>query len=627
MEILRRRYPELWYRLVTETEANNEVRVLSTDEGNFTLEVTKNGKRLLLHSKKAPVKEGERFVNFLKIKEGQVLILFGFGLGYHLEPILSNNQSITLVVIEPNLDILHTAMKVRDLSQLLYQDRLLIFSRCEECFNFLSIQPPLIISLVFYPPYLRFLEEEAKKLKENFTSFISKKNINNATLKRFDRLWTKNTFKNAYFFFSLPGISALRNKLNGMPVCVVCAGPSLENDIPILSEIKSKIFIIAVDTVVKPLIKRGIIPDFIVTVDPQFINSLWMSGSIFNEIESSNLPVLVSEPSVYPTVLKNYPGLRVICSSVFSPGRFVEKFTESKGNIAAGGSVAVSAYDFARICGADPILLLGLDLCYSGGKTHLSGSFVQDYIHYKQNRLDSILTFFHKYIKNGAPVIICDKNGRNVFSDRRLLMYKGWFETHASKKITINAGSGGLSIKGIKNMSLNEIIAKLKLPDNNIKDFTYRNNFETVKNKLTYNFQKENGCFEKYGVIFDKMEVMKNIKDSLSTQVHIEGLKNFLAYSISIKQNLKILKTLSNKAEKMIKKCQIKPGLRNRLLKEIDNIDAKILSFTQENQLLSMVLQSPISSIMEGQWNADGENGLRDSIILYSSIRDGTDKS
>jgi len=594
MNILRKRYPELWHTLTSNTQKKHGLQVFTTEEGLPILEVKKNGKRFLLHSKRAPVKESERFANFLKIKEGQILILVGFGLGYHVETILNKNRNITLMVIEPDLDILHSALGLRDLSSLLMEDRLLIFSRSEDCFKFLSLEHSINISLIFYPPYLRFLNEKAKQIREEFTSFANKKSINRATIKKFDRLWTKNTFKNAYYFFSLAGINVLKQRLKGMPACVVCAGPSLENDLPHLYKIKNKIFIIAVDTAVKPLIKRGIQPDFIVTVDPQFINSLWMSGCIFNNKKNERLPVLVSDPAVYSTILKNYPGPKVICSSYFSPGKLMEKFSEKKGHIAAGGSVAVSAYDFTRTLGADPIILLGLDLCYSGGKTHLSGSFVQDYIHLKQKRIDPLLNFFHRYIKSGSPVIMPDKNGNIVYSDRRLLMYRGWFETSTLKENTINGGSGGLDIPGIKNLSMDKITATLS---------------STGKKKTNQTF--------------NKIKIMNSIKNSLALSINKKGAINFLDYLACVKRNLEQLQSLSSNAKKMIKKYKDTPGLKNRLFKDLDRIDSQILLNTQENQLLSMVLQSPISSIMEGSVNEGGEGALKDSLLLYSSIEEG----
>ena len=52
-----------------------------------------------------------------------------------------------------------------------------------------------------------------------------------------------------------------------MPAIVVAAGPSLNKNIDELKRAKGKAFIIAVDTAIKPLLKKGIIPDMFAIVD------------------------------------------------------------------------------------------------------------------------------------------------------------------------------------------------------------------------------------------------------------------------------------------------------------------------------------------------------------------------
>ena len=47
------------------------------------------------------------------------------------------------------------------------------------------------------------LHNHLKKIQQNTNSFLNKKEINIATLNRFDRLWTKNTLKNFLYFFKI----------------------------------------------------------------------------------------------------------------------------------------------------------------------------------------------------------------------------------------------------------------------------------------------------------------------------------------------------------------------------------------------------------------------------------------
>ena len=54
----------------------------------------------------------------------------------------------------------------------------------------------------------------------------------------------------------------------GYPAFIVSAGPSLDKNIDMLKEVKGRGMIMAVDTAIKPLLKKGIVPDIVASVDP-----------------------------------------------------------------------------------------------------------------------------------------------------------------------------------------------------------------------------------------------------------------------------------------------------------------------------------------------------------------------
>lgn len=58
-------------------------------------------------------------------------------------------------------------------------------------------------------------------------------------------------------------------RLHGYPTVLVLSGPSVDNHIEELKEIRNKIVLISCDTVVFRLNEEVIIPDFVVSVDPQ----------------------------------------------------------------------------------------------------------------------------------------------------------------------------------------------------------------------------------------------------------------------------------------------------------------------------------------------------------------------
>ncbi len=575
---------------------NFTFRVPVSESGVPTLEVSNKESSLLLHSRRDPMEEAKRFVNSHTAGTEQVVAVVGFGLGYHIEELLKANKTSTLLIIEPSLSIFSEALKTRDLSTIFLSERILIISDSDFIKYEEVIQVPSWSNVKFLVlrPYSFLFKEEVAKIRKNFYSFLNRTEINTATLKKFDRLWTKNTFKNAPYFFTLSGLKKLKGVLRGIPAVVICAGPSLDDDLTILPRLQKNAFLIAVDTTVKPLLKRGIKPDFAITVDPQFINSFFMAGIKSLVKEESELPVLITDPAVYPTTLRNYTGIKVLTSSVFSPGKIIERFAGEKGSIAAGGSVSVAAFDLARITEADPIILLGLDLSYSSGKTHFSGSFIETYILARVGRFKGAQTFYVQYLREGSPSLITDKNGSRVFTDKRLLLYKSWFENQVpgTRATVINAASGGLDIEGIKNVPLIKLEGEIK----------------------------------KRG--FNRSDIEKKIATLLKYhETDPKKLTQFSEYLVRVQNNLISLKDLSGEAVRLSRKLFNRTGgsQEAKVKNDLDAIDKKILSFREENQLVSMVQQTAINDIISNPESKQENDFLVSSLKLYSSIEEGAD--
>ena len=70
----------------------------------------------LIHSAYNPMADAERFCNGCGIKSDEIILCYGFGLGYHIESILNRiGANGRLLVIELNIDLLNAAFMLRDL--------------------------------------------------------------------------------------------------------------------------------------------------------------------------------------------------------------------------------------------------------------------------------------------------------------------------------------------------------------------------------------------------------------------------------------------------------------------------------------------------------------------------------
>jgi len=149
--------------------------------------------------------------------------------------------------------------------------------------------------------------------------------------------------------------------LAGTPAVVIAAGPSLDACIDPLKTFSSKACLIAVDTALKPLMEQGIVPHFVVSVDP------WEQN--FEKFESlaetPDIP-LIFEPGVYHRIPGFFPETPFVTGSTNSLARWILGLLGLGRMDAEMTSAAHLAFHLARHMGADPIILAGLDLAFPG---------------------------------------------------------------------------------------------------------------------------------------------------------------------------------------------------------------------------------------------------------------------
>ncbi len=577
------------------------VRPLETRTGAQVLVVDHNGKIIQLHSKTDPHKEADRWARGNTDGEEHLVFLFGLGAGYHVEALLKTNKALRIVVFEPSVGIFEAALRNRDLTGLIESGRVRIVLGDEPAFDDPLLNDPTFTGIKFLslPPYRTLFSSSYGLRRSEYISWLNRRQINTATIKRFDRLWTSNTFKNAAYFFSLQGVEVLKRRFAGLPAIILCAGPTLSNDIETIREILKEAIVFAVDTALRPLTKQGIVPDFVVSVDPQWVNSFILLSDSWINRDKSELPVLVCDPAVYPSTLREYNGIILVTSSVFAPGNIIERFSGRKGTIAAGGSVAVTAYDLARLSGADPVLMLGLDLSYSSSRTHLAGSFHEIYLLSKTNRFETAGTQMTRYIFGGGPFRAEDKNGKLVLTDRRMMLYKAWFENHTRPStagepvpLVINGSSGGLHIEGMKDIPIGYFLKEMKKCGKTKQD-----------------------------------EITGLRKQLQHTRRDMEKSRSFLAFIETLGSRLEAIDALASRGLSLVDSAgsgrAVGPELA-RIAPELEKIDREILSDRDSMNLLSMVMQTPIVDILRktgSQENPDA--AVENSKALYSAIAEG----
>jgi len=133
--------------------------------------------------------------------------------------------------------------------------------------------------------------------------------------------------------------------------------------------------IISVDTALRPLLFRGISPHIVVAGDPQEAN--FDHFRMIPSEKTRNI-FLVADLRVSPLVFDFWQGKIFICDFGSEIMRWITRFSGEIGRLSVWGSVSTVAVSLAYEIGSDPIILLGQDLAYTGGRRYASYTWVDE---------------------------------------------------------------------------------------------------------------------------------------------------------------------------------------------------------------------------------------------------------
>lgn len=429
-----------------------------TEARNGSLTALYRGKAL--HSLYNPEKESEKSIRalFKSCNNPDTVVFPGLGCGYGPFACSEFYPGTNIVVVEPEPGFLYLIMLFMDCRKFFAVKNLSIVLGQE-----ISVVPEILNALksnnvvLYDQPAVR---ETAPDFFEDLSALVkrtaSKNKINSNTLKKFGNLWKRNMFRNLPFLSSLPPIDVWKDFAGGKyPVLLAGAGPSLDDVLDYIPLLAKSHIIVCVDTALRALLAKGVEPDFLVTVDPQYWNSRHIRG-----LKSCGTNV-ITESGVYPSVFQFQGKDFFLFSSLFPFGQYLEERTEKRHALGAGGSVATTAWDFSRYLNPSSIHIAGLDLSYPGGKTHFKGSLFESMELSSAYRLENSETASSSVYFSGGRIFGEDYSGRKLATDSRMKLYSWWFESRLAGGNSVDSfviGKTGLKIPGMKTKELFEIM-------------------------------------------------------------------------------------------------------------------------------------------------------------------------
>ena len=465
LSLLEKNYPNLLKELEKKYKDEDEfaakdMEIEKTASGLSVLKI----RGLYVHSVRDPEREAERQVQSLVSTDkgdGPIIIL-GFGFAYTAIAAAKAAPQRVLVIVEKRREVLRLALENLDLGPLLFNNKIVFVlgDMGREISSILSMlgnnkDKPLIIK---NRSLINFDAQWYREVENNIHGWVSRGDINRATLRRFGHRWVKNLSINLTAIRDMPGILKLKDiiKEKNIPVFLAAAGPTLDKIKDLIPEIAKRCIIVAVDTSLRFILGTGVEPDFVVSLDPQYLN--------FRHLDRTHAPntCLIAESAVYPACLR-HPFKKVFLGgSMFPLGRFIEERVDPKGDIDTGGSVATAAWDFSRILGPSTIWIAGLDLSFPKRKTHFHGALYEEYAHADSFRFEPKETISAKLLRGGGLFYAKNFFGEPVLTDQRLSLYAAWFESRFSQYPDIknlSFSKEGLAIKGLETSQEQDLLA------------------------------------------------------------------------------------------------------------------------------------------------------------------------
>lgn len=563
-----------------------------------------------IHNEQSPLGEAQEIFSYAKNDPVSIHLVYGLGLGY-LFQVASLNSNGTVILYEPDLNILKVVFSLVDFSADILKSNVFICSEYDEVAKAIHQKSGMKNN-----PEMLVLPTQMET--EGFDELV-KKLQNTVGVYSLDLQYTKEKFypslkmllKNIPNLLEEIPLARLKDVYKGKTAVIVSAGPTLDRNIETLKKQRDKYILFAVGTALKTLIANEIKPDFLAIIET-YDSSKQIEGIDLKDV------YFITEPYSNPALRKFEFKRRFshIASNVPVNQFWAEICGENIDEYFSKGTVSYTALNSARILGCSKIILVGQDLAYIGGQCYSKDSAYKDLVCAKNpetDRWEIQARDFDKFADalSNSP----DIEKRRAAAKRRLAnlnnsmhfvkgisgemlptesVYAAFvapLEEFAAKfndRKYINTSLVGAQLDGFENMSLEDGL-KASEP---VSEIDLDCDFEYDKNAIFTNLSKK---FEELNKILSQIEDGKKYAKTLNNDLKryraatVEVLKdlkklseNYLSLSSS-KSKLFEFITTSDRIDldyemKMVQKFDVETvtNLSSKILKYLENAEKRI---------------------------------------------------
>lgn len=333
-------------------------------------------KGIYLHNRENPVLEAQSIFSGTTNEPVSICFIYGIGLGY-LFQVASLNSKGTVILYEPDLDLLKTVFNLVDFSKDLSKPNVFLTNDFKKACSIIHSK-----SGMKNFPYMLSLPSQREMDSVGFDSLV--KSLRDTIGSYFlDLKYTKEKFYPTLWMllYNIPNLInetpliKVKDVCKGKTAVIVSAGPTLDRDIEILKKYRDKFVLFTVGTALKTLTEHNIKPDFVCVIE-SFNSSPQLEGVDLSDV------YFITEPYSHGFLRKF--NFKKIFSHISANNPVNHLWSEICGEDIkeywSKGTVSYTAMNSARILGCSKIILVGQDLAYIEGQCYSKNSIYKDLI-------------------------------------------------------------------------------------------------------------------------------------------------------------------------------------------------------------------------------------------------------
>lgn len=411
------------------------------------------------HDPEGAQAEAEAWFAKQDVAECPLLYVFGVGLGYYYQAAkkwLKQSKKHQLVFLENDLQVIAMLFQTPLGKELLHDKQVQL-----HYFHSVSDSPYVFemlfwkfLNVSFNVSALNFYEKVQTQVFEELKhKLVYDAAVKNAILDEYLKYGVA-FFRNFYpNMLSLPGSyqgSGLFGQFTGIPAIICGAGPSISRHTDLLKQLDNRALLFAGGSALNALNSAGVMPHFGAGVDP---NPPQYDRYLTNT--SYELPFFYRSRLYHPALeLLHGPRLYLNgCGGYDIPKYFEERLDIAGHELDEGHNIVNFLVGLAHVMGCNPIIIIGVDLAFTGEKQYAAGVVEESGI--------DIQAMMKAERYDDRPLLKEDIHGKPIYTLWKWIAESKYISQYAEKNpdVTIlNATEGGLGFQGVPNQPLKEVV-------------------------------------------------------------------------------------------------------------------------------------------------------------------------